>query len=346
MSTIRANLDVTQYVRVTSDPLKPSALLLQSHRDTVRIAFSDTKPAKSNTVYHELGGEHSPLHVPMTEQSVWALAMTERSALTVTEQRVPVEVSNRDDIGVAVFISDQTTNTLSVPLLQDRAVLTLASTAAVGLNVIEVETGHGVVAGEVIELAKADGSLFMQSEVVSVVTNTITLDSPLNTNYVVADDVLVSSKNLLVDGSVTPQVFSVLPLSGQAGDIVRIIVEIRGAPNLAMDFTSFGSDNALTNGVVVRVNNGDGTYKNLFNFKSNSDVIQQGFDHEFLDPKGGNLVVGFTARVTWGGPSKHGVVIRLEGSLGQALELVVQDDLSATNNTRFNVIAQGHELQE
>jgi hypothetical protein len=150
----------------------------------------------------------------------------------------------------------------------------------------------------------------------------------------------------LVDGSVTPAIFSILPLSTQAGDMVRIIMEIRGGANQAMDFSKFGSDTALTNGCVVRINNGDGTFKNLFNFKSNGDFIEQGFDNAFLEPKGGNTITGFTARVTWGGQSKHGVVIRLDGALGEALEVVVQDDLASTNNTRFHLIAQGHELQQ
>lgn len=93
MATTRVNLDVTQYVRVTTDPLTPSSLLLQSHRDTVRIAFSDVKPAKGNTVFHELGGEHPPLNLPMVETAIWALAMTERSALTATQQCLHVDMT-------------------------------------------------------------------------------------------------------------------------------------------------------------------------------------------------------------------------------------------------------------
>lgn len=93
MATTRVNLDVTQYVRVTTDPLTPSSLLLQSHRDTVRIAFSDAKPAKGNTVFHELGGEHPPLNLPMVEVAIWALAMTERSALTATQQCLHVDMT-------------------------------------------------------------------------------------------------------------------------------------------------------------------------------------------------------------------------------------------------------------
>jgi len=81
MSTGRANLDVTQYVKVADSGVY---LLLQSHRDTVRVVFSDIKPAKSNTTFHELGGNNEPLNIPYTETDVWVLAMTECSALTVT----------------------------------------------------------------------------------------------------------------------------------------------------------------------------------------------------------------------------------------------------------------------
>ena len=88
MTTARINLDTTQYVRVTSDPFVASSLLLQSHRDTVRIAFSEVKPAKGNTVFHELGGEYPPLNLPRVDTPVWALAMTKTSSLTVTQETI------------------------------------------------------------------------------------------------------------------------------------------------------------------------------------------------------------------------------------------------------------------
>ena len=177
-------------------------------------------------------------------------------------------------------------------------------------------------------------------------TNTITLDQPVNRPYTVAGTSLfASNSNMLVDGSVTPQIFSILPLATQAGDMIRIILEMRGATNGAMDFTTFGSEAALTNGCVIRVKHEDGTFTNRFNFKSNSDFIEQGLDHNFLDPKTGNTVTGFSARVSWGGDDKHGAVIRLEGDKGEELQVVIQDDLTG-GNTRFHLTAQGHELQE
>lgn len=258
----------------------------------------------------------------------------------------PIKASNRNVVGASVFVQNPTNITLSVPFLKGRAALTLLSDTIVGSRTITLEPGHGVVAGEVIELADPIAMKFMQSEVIvgGVSGDIITLDQPVNRVYTVVGAVVqASSKNLLVNGSITPQVFSVLPLPNQAGDMSRIILEMRGTNNGAMDFTTFGSASALVNGCVLRINNGDGTFTNLFNFKSNSDFIEQGLDHNFLEPKGGNTKTGFAARITWGGQEKHGSVIRLEGSFGQALELVIQDDLTS-GNTRFQLTVQGSEL--
>jgi len=257
------------------------------------------------------------------------------------------EVSNKGTAGLGVFVQDQTSTVLTTPFLQTRAIVTLAADTVVNSRIINLVAGHSTIVGEVIELAINGSTLFMQSEVVSINVNAITLDQPVNRIYTVAGSVAFrSTKDLLVDGSVTPQVFSVLPLPGQSGDMVRIILEMRGGAGDDMDFTTFGSDAELTNGCVLRINNGDGTYTNLFNFKSNSDFFEQGYDHTFSLPRSGQTTQGFTARVTWGGQSKHGVVIRLDGAKNEALEIVIQDNLLATNNTRFHLTAQGHELQE
>lgn len=135
MATSRVNLDETQYVRVTSDPFKPSSLLMQSHRDTVRIAFSEVKPAKGNPVFHELGGEHSMLQLPMTVSSVWALAMTDRSSLTVTDTVLP-DLPPRTTFGeVSVESKSPVVQIKSQSgLLND--VLTLSDDASTGIATI------------------------------------------------------------------------------------------------------------------------------------------------------------------------------------------------------------------
>jgi hypothetical protein len=255
------------------------------------------------------------------------------------------EISARGVTALGVFIQDQTTPVLTVPLLQGRAAISLAVDTVLDSRIITLTAGHGTLVGEIIELADPIVLKFMQSEVVAVNVNAITLDQPVNRVYFAATAIAQrSSADMLIDGSVTPQIFSILPLPSQAGDMVRVILELEGTGD--MDSTSFGSDVALFNGCVIRVSEPDGNFKNLFNFKSNGDFIAQGFDHAFLQPRvPGNNTRAFNSRVTWGGQSKHGVVIRLDGSLGEQLQVVIQDDLTLGVNTKFKITAQGHELQ-
>ena len=60
-------------------------MLLQAHRDSVRIAMSTLQPALSNTAFHTLGGGDAPLKIDGVDVNVWALSMTDRSSLVVTE---------------------------------------------------------------------------------------------------------------------------------------------------------------------------------------------------------------------------------------------------------------------
>jgi hypothetical protein len=245
-----------------------------------------------------------------------------------------------------MFALDQTTNPLSVELLQGRTTTSLAVNADKGDTEVTLTGGHGAVVGDTLEMASATvQDLFVQARITAVVVNDITIDQPLNTNYLTTDIAIISTGNMLVNASLAaPSLFTILPLPTQEGDIVRIVLDLRGTGD--MDFSSFGSDGPLTNGCVLRIKQADGNFRNLFNFKSNGDFIRQSFDHAFLQPKQGNTIKGFTSRLTWGGQSKHGVVIRLDGSLGEELQVLIQDDLVTTSaNTVFNMIAQGHEVQ-
>lgn len=253
-----------------------------------------------------------------------------------------LETSSRGTTAVGVFVQDQTTDTLTVPFLNTRAEAALSADTVIDSRTVDLAGGHGVLIGEIMELAETATGRFMQSEVLSVNVNQITLDQPVTDVFTVAGStVLLSTSDLNVNGLTTPQVFSVLPLPAQSGDMVRVIFEFRD--NADMDFTTFGGMSPLANGCVLRIKRQDGTFKNLFNFKDNGDIIEQCFDHSFL-PNNGQGDRGFTARLTWGGASKHGVVIRLEGALGEELQVVIQDDLTALG--RFHITAQGHDIQD
>lgn len=84
MSTSVANLDTTQYVKINSSRRN---IVLQSTRDEVRIVLSDVKPSRSNTVFHTLNGGDAPLYLSNIDTDVWALSITGRSKLVITETR-------------------------------------------------------------------------------------------------------------------------------------------------------------------------------------------------------------------------------------------------------------------
>jgi hypothetical protein len=262
---------------------------------------------------------------------------------------IPTEVSDRGTVGVPVFIQDQTTGLLDLPFLFLLTTPTLAVDTVVDTSTITLTAGHGLTtaanAGDIIEVADPlKGAFFLQCEIVTVVGDVVTLDCPVNRVYEAATSIVAhSSKEMNVDGSGTPVKFSIEPFPAQSGDITRLMFEIRD--NADMDFETFGALTELLNGVVIRVNKGDGTFRNLYNFKSNGDIIQQCFDHTFSTNIGG-FTRGFASRLSWAGQEKHGVTVRLDGSVGtgEALEIIVQDDL--TGLLRFHIIAQGSELQE
>jgi hypothetical protein len=82
MATGNVELDTTQYVRINTGL---NNIMLQAHRDSVRIVFSDVKPSMNNEAFHQLGGDDPTLQVPLIDVNVWALAMTDTSSLTITE---------------------------------------------------------------------------------------------------------------------------------------------------------------------------------------------------------------------------------------------------------------------
>lgn len=96
MPTASVNLSTTEYKRVNvgRDPM-----LLQAHRDSVRVVFSDSKPTLSNATFHLLNGGSDPLHIPEHDTHVWALAMTDTSSLVVTEW-------TNEDVWVSVEADD------------------------------------------------------------------------------------------------------------------------------------------------------------------------------------------------------------------------------------------------
>ncbi|MBT7628770.1 MAG: hypothetical protein HN597_03575 [Desulfobacula sp.] len=175
--------------------------------------------------------------------------------------------------------------------------------------------------------------------VLGIAANTLTMDTPVDRSFLTASTPLIFEVNCQanVDGSVTPQIHSVVNGSTIPIHITRVIIHI--TDGTAMDDGTFGGIAALTRGVVLRKLNADGSFDNYWNraVKTNGDFGLLSFDIAY-DSKAPAGVYGFRMKYSFSGEDKHGVTCELLED--EQLQLVVQDDL--TGLVSFQIMAEGH----
>ena len=245
-------------------------------------------------------------------------------------KNVEADVNDRGDVEVA--IQDQFTEIVDLFLCLELNSITLSSNSEIDTNTISLVAGHNVVAGDAICLK--ENRKFYQGIVIDSTDNVITLDSPLDYAFTTAATASRRLKNMNVDGSSSPIIFSITPPENTSWDITRMLITI--LDNAAMNDGTFGGITALTNGVVFRKKDGD--YKNIFNAKKNGDLRAHAYDVAYLEPFLPTGTYGFGCRRSFNGPDKNGVTIRLNA--GDEFQVIIQDDL--TDLSEFVVVAQGH----
>lgn len=242
---------------------------------------------------------------------------------------------------VDTFWQDQTTAALQLPFLNAVGDSSSLSTDGVyNQRDITLTDATGFLATQIIVLISPTAG-FMQATVLSKSVNTLTLDTRLNATFPASDsEILNYTDEMAVNGSSTNQIFKIRGTEGQVDvpitiDITRLlaIMETDTVPEI----TDFGDiATGLTVGCQLRVVNGVTT--NIHNVKSNEDIAVRCYDLDTLasfNPTGTN---GIWFRMTFAGPAKHGVAIRL--GVDESLEYIISDDL--TSLLSFKMIAEGH----
>lgn len=246
-----------------------------------------------------------------------------------------------DNGGIPVNVQDQTTRAFSIKanVVIDNTI-TLATVPTVNGYTVDLTAGHGVSPGDNLAFLEQNGAAQLYfGNVLAVSGGVITLDGPVPYGFTVGGTTVFTYRNNIVDdGSLTPVVYGISNFFTEAVDITRLIFHITDATS--MDDAKFGGGSALTRGVLLRKNNGDGTYINYWNVKTNGGLGELAYDKTY-DEKAPAGVYGVTVRLSYAGPSKHGVAIRLEP--GQSLEMLNQDD--QTGLLSFGVTFQGHFTQ-
>jgi hypothetical protein len=162
----------------------------------------------------------------------------------------------------------------------------------------------------------------------------VDVDSPIDFPYASGSDVLFASHNMNVNGSVTPQIFSIRVGENPANlqetinvDISKIVGEMT-TTDLG-DFNDFGNIvGGLPMGLVLRKRHADGTYSNIFNVRTNSDLAITSSDFTIYQASNPGIGLnGFRWELSLGGEGNLGTVIRIMA--GEDLEFVVQDNLSS-----------------
>lgn len=205
---------------------------------------------------------------------------------------------------------------------------------------ITFSPGHGFVVGNTVCLK--EGHRFYQGVVLAVNVNVITVDTPLDHAFTTSAIGERTTKELNVDGSVTPVIARITPafLTPELDfDITAVSIFIEDTA-AAIDTSLFGALPALTNGVVFR--KVDGTTKNIYNIKTNGDIIHTSQIWSFVDkaPAGS---VGLVAMKQFNGQGNSGVVVRLNSVLQDQLNIIINDDLTGLD--KFNIKVLGHVFQ-
>ena len=244
-----------------------------------------------------------------------------------------------------VILQDQTsppvdlffTQPIGVPTALTNAVLIDATSITVD-SVADISVGNyiGIFSG-----ASAEGRFYFGEVLTLPGGNVVTLDTPLDFAFDAGDNVISQTREMNVNGSVTPQTFSVTNGTTQSVleiDITRIMFSM--ILTSAGDDGKFGNIAKLTKGLVFRRTDGD--TRNTFNVKTNGELRSLCFDLTYPIRSGGGGQFGLGARYTFAGQDKHGVALRLKP--GDSLDIIIQDDLSsgAPDIEEFRMVAPGH----
>ena len=285
------------------------------------------------------------------------------SGITQFPSPRPIEISDRGGISVPVTLQVQTTDMLDLVFLETKVTgLTLnADTAAnLDLRTFTLTAAHGLTnansQGHYIELADSPTGRFIQTQILDVTGDVVTVQQPIGRIFLAASTVISTGNpnmvadaatGVVIDGSVTPVVFTVKPIGVQAGDITRILMA--SISDNTSDFTTFGGANVLTVGITLRKKREDGTFKNLYTYTNNRDFVLHGFDEKPDDPKAtGNATFGRASRITFAGQPKHGVAERLDAALNEELQVIISELMisgGANGNIEVRFVAEGSELQ-
>jgi len=213
---------------------------------------------------------------------------------------------------------------------------TLSTNAVIGDYTVTMTGGHGLVANDFIVIAEDDR--LYQGLILSVATNVLTLDTPIDYAFPSSGTVVFEVVNDIStsDGSSTRVTYTI----GTPDTVLKNVhyrgIRINISGSGSMDDGKFGDQTALTRGLVIRLVRDDGTAYNYVNAKTNGD-LGLAFDNKvYSSGKGGGATN--SVEFTWEAFDDNGSSIEIRA--GDQIEVIVQDDLTGLGSMKIQ--AFGH----
>lgn len=237
-----------------------------------------------------------------------------------------------------VYVQDQVTLIQDLYMHRNFGTFFLQNSGSLDDTLLNVSS-HNVTSGDII--CFKESGRYYQGTALTVTNSQIGLDTPLDFAFTTSSDLHHAEHDLSVNASPTSEyIYHVQPPTGAEWDITRIMIHMEDSR--IMDDAKFGGGDPLVNGLVLRKI--DGEYKNIFNVKTNGDLAERAYDRTYVTgavgPSGRDSMI---VRRTFGGQSKNGVVIRLNGTSGDQLQVLIRDNVSSLSH--FHIVAQGHVVE-
>lgn len=250
------------------------------------------------------------------------------------------------DGSIDVNIQDQHTPTIIFPLYEIiNSGYNITTDTAPDSFTLELNNVIGLSIGDTMGIFQdTDNIRNYFGEIMNISGTTLTLDTEFESVFAVNKSPIVYEieTNINEDGSTNKIIHEFVNYGTIPMDVTRFVFTMQTTD--PVDLNKFGDIiGGLERGCLLRERKADGTFGNIFNFKSNFDFVGVMFDFDTYDASHPNQGInGLSARLTLGSPGKIGVVTRL--SYNESIQMVCKDDL--TSLISFVTMLEGHLTDE
>lgn len=214
---------------------------------------------------------------------------------------------------------------------------TLAQALSKNTKVVTLDSALLFSVGDIVDIQQGAEHIHHYRQITSITGDTVTLDAFADVDFNLGSTIVKTNINMAIDGSITPVTFRIPTNASEFNHLETLT--ITATHTNPGDDEKFCGIPALENGLHVRVsrNNGE-SYETVAVWKTNQQMrsdMGNAFEYLPAAPSGLDSTVG-----SYNFFDKSGAIELLQGSNNDALEFIIQDDLSGLSSLLIKI--HGH----